>query len=340
MNKFSFVIIGVGNIGTKYVRLLEENNEAELVAAVDTDFLKRKNINKLIPFFTSIENFLIAKIPADVVCICTPNGLHPSQTIKCLNQGYHVICEKPVAIKESEVFEMMAAEKKSGKKVFAVMQNRYSPVAIWLKKLMSNQMIGDLLFLQINCFWNRNQKYYDDSPWRKTLALGGGPLYTQFSHFIDLMIWICSKPIHIKSNFFNLNNDINTEFDDSGILNFEFENGGRGVFNFTNATFDTNVESSLTIIGSKGNVKVGGQYMEKLDFINMESEFDIPVFDRVTSANQYNYYRGSADKHDVFLQSVIECLKNDLPPEIGLEDELNVIHFIEQAMKPVVLKNY
>ena len=115
---------------------------------------------------------------------------------------------------------------------------------------------------------------------------------------------------------------------------------GGGRCNVTNATFDTNVESSLTIIGSKGNVKVGGQYMEKLDFINMESEFDIPVFDRVTSANQYNYYRGSADKHDVFLQSVIECLKNDLPPEIGLEDELNVIHFIEQAMKPVVLKNY
>jgi UDP-N-acetyl-2-amino-2-deoxyglucuronate dehydrogenase len=340
MNKFSFVIIGVGNIGSKYVRLLKEINEAELVAAVDTDFFKRKTINKLIPFFNNIDDFLIAKIPADVVCICTPNGLHPSQTIKCLNQGYHVICEKPVALKESEVYNMMEAEKKSGKRVFAVMQNRYSPVAIWLKKIMSKQMIGELLFLQINCFWNRNQMYYDDSPWRGTLKLGGGPLYTQFSHFIDLMIWICSKPTNIKSNLFNLNENIKTEFDDSGIINFKFENGGRGVFNFTNATFNANVESSLTIIGSKGNVKVGGQYMEKLDFINMSDEFEIPVFDKVTQANQYSYYKGSADKHDVFLQKVIECLKTGSSPEIGLEDELNVIHFIEQAMTFVESENY
>lgn len=340
MNKLSFVIIGVGNIGSKYVRLIGDIHEAELVAAVDTDFFKRKSINKLIPFFTNIDDFLAAKIPADIICVCTPNGLHPTHTIKCLNQGYHVICEKPVALKESEVYEMMTAEKNTGKKVFAVMQNRYSPVAIWLKKIMSKKMIGELLFLQINCFWNRNQQYYDDSPWRGTQNLGGGPLYTQFSHFIDLMIWICSKPIKIKSDLFNLNQSIKTEFKDSGTLNFEFENGGRGVFNFTNATFENNVESSLTIIGTKGNIKVGGQYMEKLEFVNMSNEFEIPVFDKVTQANQYAYYKGSADKHDVFLQKVIECLKNGDAPEIGLEDELNVIRFIEQATTFAEVKKY
>ena len=340
MSKISFVIIGVGNIGLKYVNLLNKLDKAELVAVVDIDFNKRKTLNKLIPFFISIEDFLAAKIPADIICICTPNGLHPEHSIACLNAGYHTVCEKPIALHAVDVFKMMSAEKASGKKVFAVMQNRYSPVAIWLKRLMTQQLLGDLMFLQINCFWNRNQQYYDDSVWRATRELGGGPLYSQFSHFIDLMLWLCGEPENIKSDLFTLNKSIKTEFHDSGIINFDLPNGGKGVFNFTNATYQTNVESSLTIIGSKGNVKVGGQYMEKLDFVNLEDKFDIPVFDQITQANNYNYYQGSADKHDVFLAKVIDCIENDLEPEIGLTDELHVIHFIEQALLFAEAKSY
>lgn len=340
MSKISFVIIGVGNIGLKYVNLLNKFDKSELVAVVDTDFNKRKNLNKLIPFFTSLENFLTAKIPADVICICTPNGLHPEHSIACLNAGYHIICEKPIALQAHDVFKMMSAEKASGKKVFAVMQNRYSPVAIWLKKLMSQQLLGDLMFLQINCFWNRNQQYYNDAVWRATKKLGGGPLYSQFSHFIDLMLWLCGELENVRSDLFTLNKNIKTEFHDSGIIKFDLPNGGKGIFNFTNATYQTNVESSLTIIGSKGNVKVGGQYMEKLDFVNLEDKFDIPVFDQITQANNYNYYQGSADKHDVFLARVLDCLENDLEPEIGLKDELNVIHFIEQALLYAEARSY
>ncbi|MBK0383164.1 Gfo/Idh/MocA family oxidoreductase [Pedobacter sp. SD-b] len=340
MNKINFVIVGVGNIGTKYVTLLNELPNAELVAIVDVNFGRRKSIAKLIPFFTSLEDFISARIPADVICICTPNGLHPSHTISCLNAGYHVICEKPVALEVDDVLKMIEAEKVSGKKVFAVMQNRYSPVALWLKKLMDQKLLGNILLLQINCFWNRNSKYYEDSPWRASKELGGGPLYSQFSHFIDLMIWICGNPYEVKSEFFSLNQQIQTEFKDSGIINFNLNPVGKGVFTFTNAAYQTNIESSLTIIGTKGNVKVGGQYMEKLDFVNLEKEFEVPVFDKVTQANNYSYYKGSADKHDVFLKNVIECLLQDKVPEIGLVDELNVIHFIEQAVLYAEAKSY
>lgn len=332
MNTISFVIVGVGNIGEKYAYLLKNIPQAELVAAVDIDFSKRKRIPKLIPFFTSLEDFLNAKIPADVICVCTPNGLHPQHTIECLKMGYHVICEKPVAIHSEDVLRMIEAERISGKKVFAVMQNRYSPVAIWLKKLLDSKRLGDLKFLQINCFWNRNERYYSDAQWRATRAIGGGPLYSQFSHFIDLMIWCCGTMYHIESEFFTLNPSLKTEFEDSGIIRFDLPNGGKGVFNFTNAAFDRNIESSLTIIGTSGNVKVGGQYMEKLDFVNLEENFEIPVFEQITQANNYHYYKGSADKHDVFLQRVIECLEEDKAPEIGLDDELKVIQFIERAV--------
>lgn len=340
MKKINFVIVGVGNIGVKYAGLLTNSSHIELVAAVDIDFTKRTALNKLIPFFTSIEDFFTAKIEADVICVCTPNGLHPKHTIACLNNGYHVICEKPVALLANDVERMIQVEKESGKKVFAVMQNRYSPVAIWLKKILEAHKLGDVLFLQINCFWNRNKKYYSSSPWRTSVALGGGPLYSQFSHFIDLMIWLCGEPSAIKSDLFKLNTNIETEFEDSGIINFKIGNRGRGVFNFTTAAFESNIESSLTIIGTKGNVKVGGQYMQKLELVNMDKKFEIPVFEDVTKANQYEYYQGSADKHDEFLKAVVRCLKNDTKPDIGLADELHVIHFIEQALSYTAHKSY
>ncbi|WP_442794531.1 Gfo/Idh/MocA family protein [Pelobium manganitolerans] len=340
MDSIKFVIIGVGNIGKKYVALLDGFRDAELIAAVDVDFSKHKTISKLIPFFTSVGDFLKANIPADVVCVCSPNGLHPEHTIACLQAGYHVVCEKPVALKRTDVLQMVEAEKASGKKVFAVMQNRYSPVAVWLKRLMEDRMLGDIRLLQINCFWNRNEKYYADAPWRATKDLGGGPLYSQFSHFIDLLIWLCGKPEQVNSDLFTLNPAVKTEFNDSGLIRFNLPNGGIGVFNFTTASYQTNLESSLTIIGSEGNVKVGGQYMEKLESVNLKDSFEIPVFNQVTQANNYHYYQGSADKHDVFLARVIDCIQNGKNPEIGLEDELNVIGFIEQALLSPATKNY
>lgn len=340
MNKLSFVIVGVGNIGAKYSRIIQTLEDVDLVAAVDPDFARRKRLKSLVPFFTSLQDFFEAKIPADVVCICTPNGLHAKQTIACLEAGYHVICEKPVALTAEDVREMMVAEEKSGKKVFAVMQNRYSPVSIWLKKLIDHNMLGNILYMQINCFWNRCQQYYNDSPWRATKSLGGGPLYTQFSHFIDLMIWLCGEPKDIKSQSYNLRTNIDTEFDDSGSINFDLPKGGKGNFNYTNAAWNGNIESSITIIGTKGNVKVGGQYMEKLDFVQLQDQFDVPVFDKITHANQYNYYQGSADKHDVFIKKVISCIKEDKEPEIRLVDELHVIDFIEQALLCLQSKSY
>ncbi len=340
MNTINFVIIGIGNIGTKYANLINKFDNADLMAVVDIDFNKRKAVDKLVPFFTSIEDFLRADIPADVICVCTPNGLHPQHTIACLDAGYHVICEKPVALQAEDVHLMMQAEQRAGKKVFAVMQNRYSPVAIWLKKLMNDRMLGDILWLQINCFWNRSEQYYLEAPWRASKSIAGGPLYSQFSHFIDLMIWLCGEPKNIDSDLFSLRPEIKTEFEDSGIVKFDFVKGGRGVFNFTNATYQANLESSLTIIGTEGSVKVGGQYMEKLDSINLKKNFEIPVFNQVTQANNYNYYKGSADKHDVFLTKVIDCILNDKTPEIGLVEELHVIQFIEQALLFAEAKSY
>jgi len=340
MNKIQFVIVGVGRIGSKYSKIISENPNAELIAAVDVNFSKRKSITSLIPFFNNIADFLDSGIKADIVCVCTPNGLHATHTITFLEAGFHVICEKPIALHIADGVKMIEAEKASGKKVFAVMQNRYSPVSIWLKKLIDNKKLGDIKFIQINCFWNRSQQYYNESPWRATLELGGGPLFTQFSHFIDLMIWLTGQPKNIVAESFNLNQQIKTEFNDSGIIKFNLENGGIGTFNYTNAAFERNVESSLTIIATKGNIKVGGQYMEKLEYVNLDKSTQIPVFDNVTTANDYQFYQGSLDKHDEFLVNVIHCLKHNLQPEVGIEDGIKIVSFIEEAMASVAHKSY
>lgn len=340
MNKIQFVIVGVGRIGSKYSKIISENANAELIAAVDVDFSKRKLIDKLVPFFTNINDFLASGIKANMVCVCTPNGLHAQHTITFLNEGFHVICEKPIALHLADGQKMLVAEAKSGKKVFAVMQNRYSPVSIWLKKLIEAKKLGEIRFIQINCFWNRSQKYYTEAPWRATLALGGGPLFTQFSHFIDLMIWLTGQPKNIVAQSFNLNQQIQTEFNDSGTIKFNLENGGIGTFNYTNAAFDRNVESSLTIIATKGNIKVGGQYMEKLEYVNLEKSTQIPVFDKVTTANDYQFYQGSLDKHDEFLANVIHCLHHNLPPEVGIEDGMKIVSFIEAALQSAECKSY
>ncbi len=340
MKKFKFVIIGVGSIGSKYAELLDGMHNAELIAAVDIDFSKRKNTLKLIPFFTDLDHFLSLNLPADVICVCTPNGLHATHTISCIEAGYHVICEKPVALKPEDIEKMMEVEKFHHKKVFAVMQNRYSPVSIWLKNIINKHSIGDIKYIQVNCFWNRSERYYTEARWRATKKLGGGPLYTQFCHFIDLMIWLTGEPKNVQSESYHLNDNIKTEFDDSGIVRFDTEFGGKGVFNYSTAAWGSNVESSLTLLGSKGNIKIGGQYMEKLEYINLENPVQIPVFDQVSKVNQYEYYQGSADKHDVLLKKVIHCLENNLDPEITLKDGLRVIEFIEKATISVQSKNY
>src|SRR5690606_36451631 len=138
--------------------------------------------------YYSIEDLLAAEKNIDVVSVCTPNGLHARHSIQALKAGCHVLCEKPMAITVRDCGEMIQAAEKANKRIFAIKQNRFNPPVVAVKQALDDGRLGDVYSIQLSCFWNRNAEYYQNS-WKGTKALDGGTLFTQFSHFIDLLYW-------------------------------------------------------------------------------------------------------------------------------------------------------
>src|SRR5215470_4069402 len=180
MKKIKFAIVGCGHIGKRHAKLVAENPHAELAALIDVKYPEQLDIDSFsVPFYSSLTEFLQSG-DADVINIATPNGLHAEQAIACLKNGKHVVIEKPMALHRSDGEEIIHTALQQHKHVFVVMQNRYSPPAKWLKQLVENGKLGKIYFVQLNCFWNRDERYYkrDEKTWHGTKATDGGTLFT------------------------------------------------------------------------------------------------------------------------------------------------------------------
>lgn len=161
------------------------------------------------------------------------------------------------------------------------MQNRYSPPSKWLKSIVEDKIIGDIYMVQLNCYWNRNKQYYENSKWKGSKELDGGVLFTQFSHFIDIMYWVFGDIKNVNKVEKNFNHKDFTEFNDSGFVNFEFKNGGIGSLNYTTSAYNKNLESSITVIGSNGNIKIGGQYLNEVEICDIKN-YEMPKLEKLT----------------------------------------------------------
>ena len=181
MNKIKFGVVGIGHIGKRHAAMIQQNQNAQLVAIADIDNDKQKEVDA--PFYSSIEDLLQGEQNVEVINVCTPNGIHAEQTILSLKHGKHVVCEKPLALSTTDAQAMIDAEKASGKMIFGVVQNRYSPSVKLLRDVVSNNRLGKFYFVKIDCFWNRSDTYYDQSPWRGTLELDGGPAVYSIQSF-------------------------------------------------------------------------------------------------------------------------------------------------------------
>ncbi|GHT83882.1 oxidoreductase [Bacteroidia bacterium] len=304
-----FAVVGCGHIGKRHIEMISRNPEAELVAVCDILPQELLNIDLDIPFFLSIESLLNAGIPIDVINICTPNGLHAEMAIHVLETGHHVVIEKPMALNTEDAGKILLTAEKQDKKVFCVMQNRYSPPSVWIKDLVDSGKLGQLFLVQVNCYWNRDARYYKSGFWHGNKALDGGTLFTQFSHFIDLMYWLFGDIDHINARFADFNHADLTEFEDSGIATFEFVKGGLGVFNYSTSVYDKNFESSVTIIAENGTIKIGGQYMNEVEYCHVRN-YEMPVLPPTNPGNDYGAYKGSAQNHHYVIDNVINVLKN------------------------------
>ena len=304
--KYRFAIIGCGRIAKRHAEQI--NKIGQLVAVCDTVL---ENAAELAAEYDakmclSIDDLLLKETELDIISICTPNGLHAEHAIKSLKAGMHVLCEKPLAIKTSDAHEMMETASQADKKLYVVKQNRYNPPVEALRKLLKEDRLGNILSFQINCFWNRPHEYYANT-WKGTTALDGGTLFTQFSHFIDLLYWLLGDVKEVKAITKNFEHPL-IEIEDTGMVLLEMLSGAIGTLNYTVNSFQKNMEGSLTIFAEKGTVKIGGEYLNELEYQCID-DFKIENLAQGQPANAYGYYQGSMSNHDKVYEHLIKAIK-------------------------------
>ena len=331
--KIKFAVIGCGHIGKRHAQVIEQNAQAELVALIDIKdpiALHLQQFNA--PFFSSLNEFLRSNIKTDVVNIATPNGLHAQQAIECLQNKKHVVIEKPMTLNTADAKAIINTGNEYDKHIFIVKQNRYSPPVAWLKKIVDENVLGQIFSVQLNCFWNRDERYYAKDSWHGDKTLDGGTLFTQFSHFIDIFYWIFGDIKNIKARFQSFNHKQLTDFEDSGVALFEFGENSLGCLNFSTAVWNKNFESSITIIAENGSAKIGGQYMDKVEYSHIKN-YPMPELGSSNMPNNYGSYSGSAANHHFVIQNVIDVLQNKTSVTTSAEEGMKVVDIIERIYK-------
>lgn len=331
--KIKFAVVGAGHIGKRHAEMVSRDESAELIALADIRTKEECEAERFeVPFFSSIEELLASGLDFDVVNVCTPNGLHAEQCLLALEAGKHVVCEKPMGLTKDACEKVIFKSLQMSKNVFCVMQNRYSPPSEWIKQVVEDGILGDTFMVQLNCYWNRDARYYKPGGWKGTSDLDGGTLFTQFSHFIDIMYWLFGDIKNIQGKFADFTHKDSTDFEDSGFVSFDFVNGGMGCLNYSTAVAQQNLESSMTIVGSKGSVKIGGQYMNEVEICNIEG-YEMPKLAESNPANDYGPYKGSAANHNYVIKNVVETLQGKTSATTNALEGLKVVEIIERIYK-------
>ncbi len=329
-DKIKFAVVGCGHIGKRHAEMIARHPEAALLAVCDVRSKGEVGLAHMTAaYFHDMDSMLAAVPEIDVVSVCTPNGLHAAQSIKALEHRKHVVCEKPMALTKASGEALIFKALQMQRTVFGVMQNRYSPPSQWIKGVVEQGLLGEIFLVQVNCYWNRDARYYKPGTWKGTADLDGGTLFTQFSHFIDILYWLFGDITDIEGRFADFNHEGLTAFEDSGLVNFRFLDGGIGCLNYSTAIWDKNLESSMTIIGAKGSVKIGGQYMDKVEYCHIQG-YTMPDLAPTNPANDYGTYKGSANNHGFIIDNVVDTLKGKNTMTTNALEGLKVVEIIER----------
>lgn len=329
-NKIRFAVVGSGHIGKRHAEMIRRNPSAELAAMCDIQPKEKLGLEELeVPFFNSIEQLLASDVSFDVVSIATPNGVHAQNALSALDASKHVVIEKPMGLRVEDCEKIIFKALQKHKNVFCVMQNRYSPPSVWIKEVIEQKRLGEIFMVQLNCYWNRDDRYYKKGNWKGTADLDGGTLFTQFSHFIDIMYWLFGDIKDIQAKFADFTHKHSTDFEDSGVVSFNFLNGGMGCINYSTSVWDTNLESSITIIGEKGSVKIGGQYMNQVEYCHIK-DYQMPELPEASPANDYGHYKGSAANHHFIIENVVDTLQGKTTITTNALEGLKVVDIIQR----------
>lgn len=333
ISKLNFAIIGCGSIAKRHA--ININKYGKLIAVCDIVFEKAEALASLfnVKAYQYFEELLLDK-SLNVICICTPNGLHAIHSIKALNAGFHVLVEKPMALSVFDCNLMIITAEKANKKLFVVKQNRFNPPVAAVKDAIENGVFGKIYSIQLSCFWNRDIDYYK-SDWKGTKEMDGGILFTQFSHFIDILYWMFGDVERVFTLVANFAHKGIIEFEDSGVVAMEFCSGAIGSINYCINSFKKNVEGSLTIIAEKGTVKIGGQYLNEIEYQSIQ-DFEFKDLIRSTGANDYGTYTGSMSNHHKVYEQLIATLNSDQQIATNSFEAMKTVEIINKIKQSII----
>ena len=326
-----FAIVGCGRIAQRHAEHISKRGQLVAVCDVVEDKAQQLATTYGAKPYTSYADMLAHEPSIDVIAVCSPNGLHAQHAIDGLKSGFHVLCEKPMGLSVKECGEMMQTAERSNKRLFAIKQNRYNPPVAAVKEIIEAGKLGKVLSVQLSCFWNRNTDYYANS-WKGTKDLDGGTLFTQFSHFIDLLYWLIGDVEEVAAYMGNFAHEGIIEFEDTGVIILKFTNGAIGTVNYTVNSFDKNMEGSLTIFGEKGTVKIGGQYLNELEYQQIQ-DYRIENLPEGNKANNYGNYTGSMSNHDKVYDNLIEVLTHNAPITTSSYEGMKTVEIIEKIYR-------
>lgn len=328
MSDIKFAIVGCGRIAQRHAEHI--NKMGTLKAVCDIDYKKAFDLARKYETtaYQDVDEMLEKEKEICVVAVCSPNGLHAQHAIKALNAGFHVLCEKPMANNVNDCGEMIKAAEKANRRLFAIKQNRFNPPVAAVKNAIDKGIFGKIYSIQLSCFWNRNNDYYENS-WKGSKDLDGGTLYTQFSHFIDLLYWMIGDVKRAYALTGNFAHKGIIDFEDTGVVAMEFYNGVLGTINYTVNSYGKNMEGSITIFGEKGTVKIGGQYLNELEYQNIEG-FEFKDLPEGNKANNYGNYSGSMSNHDKVYENLIDVLVNGSAISTNSFEGLKTVEIIDK----------
>lgn len=304
--KIRFALVGCGRISSRHLQAIKDNDQSvELVSVCDTDprVLESLKLPASVKKMVSLEK-LLAESSADVIVLATPSGLHADQAIECAKAGRHVMTEKPMATRWKDGLRMVQAFDAAGLKLFVVKQNRHNATLQALKSAIDHGRFGKIYLVNINVFWTRPQEYYDSASWRGTWEFDGGALMNQASHYIDLLDWLIGPIESVQAYTATLARDI--EVEDTAVVNLRWRSGALGTANVTMLAHQKNFEGSITILGEKGTVRLGGVAANKFEyweFADSKPEDAQILQTNYETASVYGF------GHSLYYKNVIEALQ-------------------------------
>lgn len=326
--KIKIAIVGCGRISKNHFGSVEKHcDNFELTAICDTDpvVLAEHAKKYKIPAYRDLEEML-ANEQLDLVALCTPSGIHPDQAVLIAKHKIHVMTEKPMATRWNDGVRMVKACDEAGVRLFVVKQNRLNTTLQLLKRAVTEKRFGKIHMVHLNVFWTRPQAYYDQgNGWRGTWEFDGGAFMNQASHYVDLLDWLIG-PVEKLQAMMSTTRDL--EVEDTGVLNVKWRNGALGSMSVTMLTYPQNLEGSITILGEKGTVRVGGVAVNDIQLW----QFDEPKnYDHQIQSANYETTSVYGFGHPLYYKNVLDVLKNEAEPETDGREGLKSLELLIAA---------